>query len=231
MRHSPKSSFSKWFVLVGAVLLCELAGGIGALFTMPSVSTWYAGLLKPALTPPGWVFGPVWTTLYALMGIALFLVWLSKSARRKGYAYAFFGIQLVLNVCWSVIFFGWHNPGLAFVELVALWTAIVATIIAFYRISRPAALFLLPYLLWVSFAGYLNFSVWQLNRVAPDDISLPIGYSLKSYTVAETLPVACTKNDECETPGKYMIRSNCPYTSLCLKNKCTVVCPTYENTK
>ncbi|MDD3150530.1 MAG: tryptophan-rich sensory protein, partial [Candidatus Gastranaerophilales bacterium] len=157
------------FKLIIAIVVSELAGIIGSVFTRPSIAGWYAGLVKPALNPPAWVFGPVWTTLFALMGIAAFLVWSSYAKasedKKKGIkiALTLFGIQLTLNTLWSIIFFGLHNPGLAFIEIIFLWLAIIATIIAFAKISRPAAWFLVPYIIWVSFAGYLNYSIWQVN--------------------------------------------------------------------
>jgi len=160
------------FKLIIAIVVSELAGIIGSAFTTPSIAGWYAGLVKPALNPPAWVFGPVWTTLFALMGIAAFLVWSSYAEapadKKKGIkiALVLFGIQLVLNTLWSIIFFGLHNPGLAFIEIIFLWFAILATIIAFAKISRPAGWLLVPYILLVSFAGYLNYSIWQLNSPA-----------------------------------------------------------------
>jgi tryptophan-rich sensory protein len=152
-----------WVALALSIVACELAGGVGALFTSPSIPTWYAGLVKPALNPPAWIFGPVWTLLYALMGVAFFLVWRSTRTKGKGSAYAIFALQLVLNTCWSIIFFGWHQAGAAFAELITLWLAIAVTIVVFHRTARAAAWLLVPYLLWVTFAGYLNFSLWLLN--------------------------------------------------------------------
>lgn len=147
-----------------AIVICEAAGIIGSFFTSPSIPTWYAGLEKGALNPPAWVFGPVWTTLYALMGIALFLVWKRGIERKEvKVAIGIFGIQLVLNTLWSIIFFGLHSPGGALVEIAFLWVAILSTIVAFARISKTAAWLLVPYLAWVSFASYLNFSLWFLN--------------------------------------------------------------------
>ncbi len=125
---------------------------------------WYAELVKPALTPPSWVFGPAWTTLYALMGIAAFLVWKQGwEKKRVKVALGVFGVQLFLNVIWSIIFFGFKSPGWALVDIVLLWLAIVLTLAAFYKVSKPAAYLLLPYILWVSFALYLNYSIWILN--------------------------------------------------------------------
>jgi len=150
--------------LIIAIAVSELAGIIGSVFTMPSIASWYAGIVKPAFNPPAWVFGPVWTTLFALMGIAAFLVW-KKGLERKDVkiALAIFIGQLVLNTLWSIIFFGLHSPGVAFIEIIFLWIAISATIIAFAKISKLAAWLLVPYILWVSFAAYLNCAIWMLN--------------------------------------------------------------------
>ena len=158
--------------LIFALAIPLLAGGIGSIFTTPAIPTWYADLIKPALNPPSWVFGPVWTTLFVLMGISAFLVW-KKGLEHKyvKIALSIFIGQLVLNTLWSIIFFGLHSPGGAFVELMILWLAILATIIAFARISRLAAWLLIPYILWVSFAGHLNYSIWQLNKVQPNNSS------------------------------------------------------------
>lgn len=155
--------------LLAAIGISEGAGLIGSVFTAPSIPTWYASLQRPEFSPPNWIFGPVWTTLYALMGIAAWLVWSSYAQasenKRKQIrvALTLFGLQLVLNTLWSIIFFGWQNPGAAFAEISLLWLAILATIIAFARVSRPAAWLLLPYLLWVSFAAYFNYAIWTLN--------------------------------------------------------------------
>jgi len=152
--------------LVIAVVACEVAGIIGSVFTMPSIPTWYAGLAKPALNPPAWVFGPVWTILFALMGISLFLIWKSISSvtqKERRVGIILFFVQLALNMLWSIIFFGLHNPGVAFVDIILLWLAILATIITFAKISKLAAWLLVPYILWVSFAAYLNFALWILN--------------------------------------------------------------------
>jgi len=157
--------------LVIAIIFSELAGIIGSVFTAPSIATWYAGLIKPALNPPSWIFAPVWTTLFALMGIAAFLVW-KKGLERKDVKIALiiFAVQLILNTLWSIIFFGFNNPGAAFIEIIFLWLAILATIISFKKISKPTVWLLLPYILWVSFAGYLNFSLWRLNANTPNQV-------------------------------------------------------------
>jgi benzodiazapine receptor len=150
--------------LTVCILLCELAGIIGSVFTLSSIPTWYAGLQKPWFNPPNWIFGPAWTTLYALMGIALYLAWEKGFEKRKNrIALSVFVAQLVLNAIWSLIFFGAKNLGLAFAEIILLWLAILANIILFYRIDRRAGLVLVPYILWVSFASLLNYSVWMLN--------------------------------------------------------------------
>jgi len=147
-----------------SVLVCQLAGAIGSLFTAPSVPVWYAVLIKPSFVPPGWVFAPVWITLFFLMGVAAFLIW-KRGTGEKGvfYALLFFDIQLGLNILWSYLFFGLRFPFYAFLEIIFLWLAILITILKFYKISRIAAYLLLPYIIWVTFAAFLNFSIWQLN--------------------------------------------------------------------
>lgn len=148
-----------FFKIVVAILVSQMAGIVGSVFTMPSIPGWYAGLVRPELSPPNWIFAPVWTTLFLLMGLAAGLVWIKKDYR----ALAVFAVQLVLNTTWSVIFFGLHSPGWAFVEIIFLWFAILATIIAFAKTSKAAAWMLMPYIIWVTFASYLNFMIWSLN--------------------------------------------------------------------
>ena len=154
--------------LVIAVGVCELVGVLSSIFTVSAIPTWCADLIKPALNPPSWVFGPAWIMLYFLMGVAAFLIW-KKGFERKDVklALGIFGVQLFLNAIWSIIFFGLKNPGWAFVDITLLWLAILGTIIIFSKISRPAMFLLLPYILWVSFAGYLNYSIWTLNQEEP----------------------------------------------------------------
>jgi benzodiazapine receptor len=147
--------------LAGWMLVAFLAALIGGL---AGPGAWYAGLAKPAWNPPDWVFGPVWTVLYAAMGVAAWLVWLRRGAAPVQGALLLFGVQLGLNALWSWLFFGWHRPGLAFMELVLLWFAILATTLAFWRIRPLAGWLFVPYLLWVSFAGLLNVTLWRLNR-------------------------------------------------------------------
>lgn len=142
-----------------AIVICELAGIVGSIFTTPAIGVWYATLPKPLLAPPNWVFAPVWTTLFLLMGIAVFLVWKkSWNMREKRLAILIFTLQLLLNVLWSALFFGQRDPASAFLEIIFLWLAIIFTIDVFGKISKPAAWLLVPYLLWVTFASYLNYS-------------------------------------------------------------------------
>lgn len=150
--------------LVTSLAIALSAGFLGSLFTTSSIDTWYMTLAKPELAPPNWVFAPVWTVLYLLMGLAAYLVWRHAAHRRLGKeALAVFGLQLVLNVLWSALFFGLRSPGLALVEIVVLWSAIVWSMLLFSKVSRAAALLLAPYLLWVTFAAYLNYMLWVLN--------------------------------------------------------------------
>jgi len=150
--------------LIVAILICELAGIVGSVFTMPSIPAWYASLQKPGFSPPNWLFAPVWTTLFALMGVSLYLIWnkISKNKQAKK-ALVVFAVQLILNILWSVLFFGLRSPFYAFIEIVVLWIAIALTIFKFYKISKNAGLLLIPYLLWVTFATILNGYIWILN--------------------------------------------------------------------
>lgn len=155
--------------LIAAIGISQCAGVVGSLFTASSIPGWYATIEKPVLNPPSWVFGPVWITLYTLMGIAAFLVWSSYATapadKKQGIKIALgvFCIQLFLNAIWSIIFFGLNNPGWALVDIILLWCVIVWTMIVFYKISKPAMYLLIPYILWVSFATYLNYAIWILN--------------------------------------------------------------------
>lgn len=153
-----------WIKAAISVIIAQVAGGIGSIFTLPSIPTWYATLAKPALTPPGWVFGPVWTTLYILMGIAAFLVWREvRDKDRGGAALVLYGGQLVLNVLWSVAFFGFHRTGLSLGIIALLWIGIAGCVWTFSKVSRPAAWLMAPYLAWVTFAAYLNLGIFLLN--------------------------------------------------------------------
>lgn len=157
-------SIQNVFKLLGSLAVPLLAGAVGSLFTASAIPAWYNFINKPAWNPPSWLFGPVWTTLYILMGLALFLVW-TKGMNSPGVkkAIAIFSLQLVLNAAWSFIFFGLRSPFWALVEILFLGLAILWTIMEFYRISRPAAILLIPYLAWVSFATFLNYTIWTLN--------------------------------------------------------------------
>lgn len=137
----------------------------GSLYTTPAVNTWYAALRKPPFTPPAWVFAPVWIALYVMMALAAFLVW-RVGARSRWVVAALIGfaVQLGLNFLWSVIFFGWKQPGWAMVDIIALWIMIAATMVLFARVSAPASWLLAPYIIWVTFASVLNFEIWRLNR-------------------------------------------------------------------
>jgi benzodiazapine receptor len=151
--------------LVVFLLVCFGTAALGSALTRPSLPTWYAALAKPKWNPPSSVFAPVWTTLFAMMAVAGWLVWCEQGRRPRAVARALvlFGVQLVLNVGWSWLFFYLRQPGLALIEVVVLWAAIAATILAFRRVSALATVLLVPYLLWVAFAAVLNLSLWRLN--------------------------------------------------------------------
>ncbi len=150
--------------LLAAIVICNLAGIIGSLVTTTGEGSWYAAIEKPPFNPPGFVFGPVWTTLYILMGISLYLIWMEGTGRREvRLALIFFSTQLVLNALWTFLFFGLQSPFLGLVEIIILWLFIVATIVAFYRINKTAAFLMVPYLAWVTFAAFLTYSIWILN--------------------------------------------------------------------
>lgn len=141
------------------------AGVIGARFTGPAVASWYADTNKPAWTPPNFLFGPVWSALYLMMGVAAWLVWRKAGFSGAPAAMVLFGLQLVANAAWSWIFFGLHRFDLAFIGIVVLWALILATLIAFWRHDTTAGLLMLPYLAWVSYASALNYAIWCLNPV------------------------------------------------------------------
>ena len=151
--------------LIISILLCQLAGFVGSIFTRASVSTWYVTLNKPSFTPASWVFSPVWISLYFLMGISAFLVWNQGLEKREvKAALIFFGIQLILNIFWSAAFFGLRSPFAGLIVIVALWIFILMTILYFFRVSSTAGVLLLPYIGWVSFAAILNASLFFMNR-------------------------------------------------------------------
>ena len=154
---------TRWIGLLLFISVCLAAGGLGAIATTPEINGWYRTIAKPAWNPPDWVFGPVWTTLFVMMGLAAWLVWKPSGFRAAYLPLTLFASQLALNIAWSWIFFGMHQIGWAFVEIVTLWVTILATNIAFFRRSKGAGFLLVPYLAWVTFASVLNFTVWRMN--------------------------------------------------------------------
>jgi benzodiazapine receptor len=150
--------------LVASVVICTLVGASGSVFTMVGPGSWYDQLAKPWFNPPSWLFGPVWTALYILMGVALYLIWMEGLEKPQvKAAILLFALQLLLNFLWSYMFFGLQSPLLALAEIAILWLVLLATIIAFFRIRRGAAYLLIPYILWVTFAAYLNYAIYILN--------------------------------------------------------------------
>ena len=156
--------FKKYLLpLLISILIVFSFGLIGSLFTSPNIVNWYAFINKPSFSPPNWLFAPVWTLLYILMGISAFLIWQKRDNLQTKPALTFYGLQLILNALWSIIFFGMHNPGLALLEIIILWLFILITLIKFYKINKTAGLLFIPYLLWVSFASILNYAIWMIN--------------------------------------------------------------------
>jgi len=149
----------KIWKLILAIIITNALGLIGSIFTRTGPDSWYSQIVKPSWNPPNAVFGPVWTTLFILMGISLYFLWEKKDKK----ALIVFGIQLLLNILWSVFFFGLQNPLLAFIEIIILWIAILLTIIYAYKVKKAAAYLLIPYIVWVSFAAVLNYSIYLLN--------------------------------------------------------------------
>lgn len=162
IRSLPLSVSRQAVGLLGWLALTFAAAAIGAIASA-NASAFYAELARPSWAPPGWLFGPVWSTLYALMGVSAWLVWRAHGLARVRSALALFIAQLAANALWSWLFFAWRQGGLAFAEVLLLWCLIVATVISFWRISALAAALLLPYLAWVTFASALTFTVWRLN--------------------------------------------------------------------
>lgn len=164
MRLGLQKNGTDWLRFVLSVIITEGAGGIGSIFTFSQINSWYSTLNKSPLVPPNWLFGPMWITLYFLMGISLYLVWKKRLTVADGWiALTLFGVQLSLNVVWSVIFFGLHQLLLGFVEIVFLWFFILATIIEFRPIDKSAAYLLFPYISWVTVATALNLSILWFN--------------------------------------------------------------------
>lgn len=161
-RSSPSDGFSFWLPLIGWILLSQAAGGIGAIATSRA-RDFYLDLARPEWSPPGWLFGPVWTTLYVLMGIAAWVVWRERGWQGARGALGLFLAQLALNALWSWLFFAWREGALALAEIIVLAAFIVATMVAFARVRTLAAVLLVPYLAWVLFATALTFSLWRAN--------------------------------------------------------------------
>ena len=149
------------FVVI--LVICFAAAGLGSIATTPNIPTWYATLTKPSWNPPNWLFGPVWTVLYICMAVAAWLVWRQGGLFQARTPLTVFAVQLTLNAVWSWLFFGFHMPGIAFLEILALLLAIAATTIAFWPRSKAAGILMLPYLGWVAFASVLNFEIWRMN--------------------------------------------------------------------
>ncbi len=145
------------------IVLTLTVGAVGGIATASGVNDWYITLNKPVFNPPNYLFGPVWSLLYILMGISFYLILQSKSQVLRKRAIAVFCIQLFLNFCWSFLFFKFHLIGLAFIEIIFIWCAIITMIVVFYKINKTAAYIQIPYLLWVTFASLLNGSIWVLN--------------------------------------------------------------------
>ncbi|MGN2243291.1 TspO/MBR family protein [Frateuria sp. GZRR33] len=159
---APKTPSRPWLGLAGWWLLSFAAAAIGALASIQAAA-FYGQLAQPSWAPPASVFGPVWTVLYALMGVAAWLVWREAGQPGRRVALVLFVVQLAFNALWSWLFFAWHLGGWAFADIVVLWLLLVATVVAFWRVRAIAGALLLPYLAWVSFATALNWAVWRLN--------------------------------------------------------------------
>lgn len=158
-----KKEYLQWFALAGFLVLCFGAATVGSMLTSTSVRDWYPQLVKPSWNPPTSVFAPVWTLLYLAMALAAWLVWRKRETGGAWAALGLFALQLALNVAWSGLFFGLRSPGLGVVDIVLLWFAILATLVAFWRINTVAGVLFLPYLAWVSYAAALNMVIWRMN--------------------------------------------------------------------
>lgn len=151
------------FRLIISILIPLIIGFAGSFFTASSVDSWYATINKPSFNPPGWIFAPVWTTLYILIGLSFYLVWRNNFGEARKKVISIYFMQLIFNLLWSVLFFGLKSPLLGFIDIILLLIFIIANTIIFYKISKTAGYLLIPYLLWVSFASILNFSIFLLN--------------------------------------------------------------------
>ncbi|MGI9470520.1 MAG: TspO/MBR family protein [Rubripirellula sp.] len=161
--HPPKSVSIQAIGLATSILICFGAAGVGGLVTATGLESWYSELNKPSWNPPNWLFGPVWSLLYLMMAIAAWCVWRSSRWPEHRMALTLFAVQLALNSLWSLLFFGMRQPGWAAMEIVLLWIAILATLLAFWKHSKVASGLLVPYLFWVTFATVLNVTIWRLN--------------------------------------------------------------------
>lgn len=153
----------KPLLLISTIVICLAIGFISGLFTSDAVQGWYQDIAKPVFNPPNWLFAPVWTALYVLMGISLYLLWTSNKSKTRNLAIKYFAIQLALNFFWSILFFGARLPGLALVEIIVLWIFILLTAIVSWKINKWASYLLWPYLVWVTFATVLNAAIVILN--------------------------------------------------------------------
>ena len=150
--------------LIISLALPQLAGLVGSFFTTSAIPTWYAALEKPSFSPPNWIFGPVWISLYILMGISIYLIWqrIEENKKTRGAMWLFW-VHLFFNAIWSIIFFGLHNPGLAFINIIVIWILIIVLMFKFWPINKWSTYLLIPYFIWVSFASVLNYFIWYLN--------------------------------------------------------------------
>lgn len=154
---------NKYLKLILCITLPLIIGGISGVATASSINTWFVDLNKPSFNPPNYLFGPVWTILYVLMGISLFLILQKPNTKERKNAIVIFGIQLVLNFCWSFLFFKFHLLGIALIEIIVIWLSIITMIFLFMKVNKTAAYLQIPYLLWVTFASLLNGAIWYLN--------------------------------------------------------------------
>ncbi|MEO8234142.1 MAG: TspO/MBR family protein [Flavobacterium sp.] len=151
--------------LIISVLICQLVGIVSGLLSVTQNNIWYESIAKPSWNPPGYIFGPVWTVLYLLMGISLWIIWKSNVYEPMKYeALLFFGSQLFLNFLWTILFFRFHSLSIAFIDIVLMFVLIFLTIFRFVEISKTAAWLLVPYISWVCFAAILNYNLWKLNN-------------------------------------------------------------------
>lgn len=163
LQQPQETPCTKWLGLFFWASICFSVAVLGSLATSSSLDTWYDGLVKPDWNPPAWVFGPVWTVLYAMMGVSAWLVWQRRHQEDTDYPLGWFAVQLMLNLLWSLFFFGLRSPLVALMDIVMLWAAIAITMNQFWRVHRGASLLMFPYLLWVSFATALNAAILYLN--------------------------------------------------------------------